>query len=440
MKKILALTMALSIGFTGCTSLSSGADLKKDTQDKNVAKVEKMNSDTDNKSNQGIKKVVNFENENYKTYIGSKDIIRDTSKLGSIYKKNYSKYIAYKAPNGKDINIVAQDKITDEQLLYAYNMLSFYINSQGDEKATEIANSMTEKGALLNMPNGSDGNSPIAENAVLGQPLYQNEVANVGSAWYINNNFEHRDATFEEILHMVHDYGIGTKSNPASQPELQKKIYVATMNSLAKEKKDWGKKGLWGLNSKDWLVELSKEGSLEQEYLASVVDSYYGLWGAFNENSGGMWGIYTSKVRNDIEKNDPVGYELVASFLPTHINIMNRIDPSFEGEFKMYFDKSTPYTHKSQYLSKVRLTGNKNSSITANDIDNILIGNSGSNAIDGRGGIDIAQYSGGVSDYQIKVSDGVITIKDLKGRDGKDTLKNVEVLRFTDKDIMVENL
>lgn len=430
MKKILGLTMAVAIGLSACSQSAAVVNTTENDASQDVKVIEKT---VDNKEKNSYK------NENYIKYVDTTDIIRDTSSLGKLYKKNYAKYIAYKAPNGKDINIVAQDKITDEQLLYAYNMLSFYINAQGPDKAALIANSMADNKAMLNMPNGADGNSPIPHNAVLGQPLYQNEVANVGSKWYITNNFEHRDASFEEILHMVHDTAIGTKTNPLTQPELQSKIYSATMNALPKDKKDWGKKGLWGLESKDWLVELSKEGSLEQEYLASVVDSYYGLWGAYTENSGGMWGLYTSKTRSDIEKNDPQGYKLVTGFLPEYIDQMNRIDPSFDGEFKMFLDKATPYTNKSQYLSKVTLTGDKNSSLSANDIDNIIIGNSGSNVIDGRDGIDIAQYTGASSEYEIKVDNGVITVKDLKGRDGKDILRNVEILRFTDKDINVEN-
>lgn len=258
MKKILALTMALAIGFTGCSQSAASTDdsRKAEKVETSTAVEKKVESTSESESAVKTDEKSSFQNKNYKLYVDTKDIIRDTSKLGSVYKKHYSKYIAYKASNGKDINIVAQDKITDEQLLYAYNMMSFYIGSQGPEKATEIANAMANNGALLNMPNGADGNSPIPMSAVLGQPLYQNEVANVGSEWYTTNNFKYRDAAFEEILHMVHDTGIGTKTNPASQPKLQEKIYTATMNALPKDKKEWGNKGLWGLNSRDWLLHI----------------------------------------------------------------------------------------------------------------------------------------------------------------------------------------
>ncbi|QZY56921.1 hypothetical protein [Crassaminicella profunda] len=389
-----------------------------------------------------VKEVIKEEvmNPNYKQYISEEDIIRDPSKLGKVYKKYYSKYIQYIAPNGKPITIVAQDKVTDEQLLKAYNQLSFYLEDFGAYKKGEVANKIADNKAVLVMPNGADGESDIPEEALKGQSLYQMETPTVGSKWYIENDYNHRDAAYEEILHMVHDYGIGIKSNPGALPDLQKKIYKAMRNSLPKNKRDWGKKGLWGLGSKDWLVELEQEGSLEQEYLASVVDSYYGLWAPYTENKGGMWGIYTSKTREDIKKNDPMGYKIVSKFLPSAITYMARIDSAFSGTFKMYYDEKEPYTHKSKYLKNARLLGNKNTGLMGNSLDNILIGNSGNNHIDGREGMDIVQFIGKSDDYKIEVKDNNIVIEDQLNRDGKDILNNIEILRFIDQDIKVSDL
>lgn len=378
-----------------------------------------------------------YSNPNYKKYINEKNIIRDTTKLGGVYKKYYSKYIQYIAPNGEPITIVAQDKVTDEQMLKAYNQLSFYLEDFKTYKKEGVANKIAENKGVLVMPNGADGESDIPERALMGQPLYQLEVPTVGSEWYIKNDYEHRDASYEEIFHMVHDYGIGTKNNPGALPGLQNKIYRAMKNSLPKNKKDWGKKGLWGLNSKDWLLELEREGSLEQEYIASVIDSYYGLWGSYTRSDGGMWGIYTSKTRDDIKKNDPMGYKIISEFLPSYITYMARIDPKFNGTFKMYYDESEPYTHKSRYLKNAMLLGNNNTGLTGNSEGNVLIGNSGNNKINGREGIDVVQFNGVSSDYKIiKRGDSIIITDNLK-RDGRDTLRNVEILRFVDKDIKV---
>lgn len=380
------------------------------------------------------------DNPNYQIYASENDLIRDTAQLGGVYAKYYSKYIQFMAPNGKPITIVAQDQVTDEQVLKAYNQLSFYLKDFGAYKKELIANAIADNHAVLVMPNGADGESEIPEEALQGQPLYQMEVPTIGSDWYVNNDYEHRDAAYEEILHMVHDYGIGTKGNPGALPDLQKEIYRAMKNSLPESKNDWGKKGLWGLDSKDWLIELEKEGSLEQEYLASVVDSYYGLWASYTESPGGMWGIYTSKTREDIKEKDPMGYKIVSEFLPSRLTYMARIDSEFSGIFKMYVDDAEPYTHKSKYLLNARLLGNKDTGLVGNSENNILMGNGGNNDIDGKDGEDVVQFSGSSSEYKITKAGNSITVKDNSNRDGADTLSNIEVLRFTDKDILVAEI
>lgn len=424
---ILTVVMVSGCGLAGASSDSS--ELK--TDEKTTVK------STNLKDNLQLQVKKNIKNPNYKVYISENDIQRDLSKLGGIYQKYYTKFIQYIAPNGKPITIVAQDKVTDEQMIYAYNQLSFYLEDYGTYKKDKVANNIANSGAVLVMPNGADGESKIPNEALRGQPLYQMEVPVVGSKWYIDNDYEHRDAAFEEIFHMVHDYGIGIKSSHGALPELQKKIYAATMNSLPKDKNKWGKEGIWGIGSRDWLFELEQEGSLEQEYLASVLDSYYGLWEPYTEGSGGMWGVYTSKSREEIKKNDPMGYKIINEFLPSNITYMARVDSGFTGTFKMYYDKEQPYTHKSKYLVNARLLGTKDSGLIGNSEDNILMGNMGNNHIDGKDGRDVVQFNGASSDYKITYDDETTVVIDTLGRDGKDTLINIEVLRFTDKDVVV---
>lgn len=436
MKKIIIGALLAMLICSGCSAIADStggkSELKEIHLDGNTSKTIKGIIDKS-----ASEKIIN---KNYKEYVSEKDIIRDVSQLDGVYKKYYSKYIEYTAPNGKPIRIIAQDKVSDEQVLKAYNQLSFYLKDFKEYNKTDIANQIANNEAVLVMPNGADREGNIPEEALAGQPLYQMEVATIGSKWYIQNDYEHRDAAYEEILHMVHDYGIGTGGNEGACPNLQKKIHAAMKNSLPKNKSEWGKKGLWGLDSKDWLLELEEEGSLEQEYLASVVDSYYGLWGAFNENNGGMWGIYTSKTREDIMKNDPMGYEIVNEFLPKNITYMARIDSEFDGVFKMYYDKKELYTHKSRYLQNARLLGSKNTGIIGNNENNILIGNMGNNEIDGNNGIDIVQFSGSFIDYDVVKTKNELVISDKLNRDGKDVLKNIEILRFIDKDIDVSKI
>lgn len=378
---------------------------------------------------------VKIENSNYVEY-ANKQNIKSTKGLGGEAEKYYSKYIEYLSPDKNSIKILAQDKISDEQLLYAYSILELYLKNLTNAYGNDIANLIAKSGNYLVMPNGEDDGSN--GKAIIGQPQYELETANVGSKWYIENDYEHRDSSYEEIFHFVHDSGIGNVSNERGSKELANMINEAKNNALPKSKKDWGKKGIWGIDARDSLEEwASEEGSLEAEYIICVIDTYYGLWEASNTTA--LFGEYLGKTRESLKTIDPKGLEIVESFLPKQMNVMMRVDPSFDGLFKMYLDESDKYTYKSRYLDMLTLTGEKNSGIIANDNDNILIGNNGNNKIDGKAGNDIVQFSGCSIDYDISLENGSTIVSDTKQRDGTDTLINVEVLRFRDKDIKVND-
>lgn len=381
----------------------------------------------------GVAQADTASNPHYVQYPEPTMIQRDLSGLDRVYRRNYSKFLAYPTPNGGRILLVATDGMSDEQLLRAYSILDFYLTDVPGSKygadKTAVANAMGENGAVLVMPGGADGDSPIRESALQGQPLYALEFPTEGSRAYVENDYEQRDAGFEEIFHMVHDTGIGTKHSEGPLKETyQAEIAAATANALALS--------LWGNGDRDtkrWLDELAQEGSLEQEYIVSALDSYYGYWGAWSEGRGGMWDIYVAKTREDVKRMDPMGAALIPMFLSDNVTYMARIDPGFEGTFTMSFDAAHPYTHKSQYLVNARLLGDKPSGLSGNGHDNILIGNAGDNIIDGLGGQDVVQYDFASSDAQItRSADGV----QVTGPGhGTDTLISIETLRFIDQDV-----
>lgn len=383
----------------------------------------------------------NISNKNYTHYVDEHDIKKVTQSFNEKYNKYYTKYMEYTAPNGKSVYILAMDKVSDDQIIYAYQILSFYLTSNDNINKDPIANRMADNGAILIMPNGADKDGKTPQEALsIGQNLNQLEVANIGSNWYVNNNYEHRDASFEEIFHMVHDLGVGTSKNPQASSETSKMIADAKNVALPSNKSEWGSKGLWGYKSKKWLNELEKEGSLEQEYVASVIDSYYGLWEQWSEGNGGMWGIYTAKSRAEIKDKDPKGYEVMKWFLSDKINQMMRVDSGFEGTFDLNKNNDLKYTSKSQYLQNVSLSGVKNSNITGNGYDNTFMGNSGTNIIDGGNGYDIIQLRGSIKEYTMSNSGGSdeYLIKDsVDGRDGTIKIKNIELIRATDDDVSV---
>lgn len=346
--------------------------------------------------------------------------------LGSSYTSMFNRYTKVTAPNGGVIHIVAQSQITNEQIVRARGVLEHYLGNYpgslyGSDKSA-VANKMADNKAILLLLNGKDeGNDKVK---VQGQPLYYEEMQVEGSSWYINQNYDqHRDATYEEILHLVHDYGIGVdgpNTSPGALPELQALIRAAQKNAVAKN--------LWGIGMTN-LPELDKENSLSQEYLASVIDSYYGLWGAWNGSpTNGMWGGYIAKTRAEIVTEDPEGQKIMDNkYFHPYLTYNARIDKSFTGTFYLKFDSAYPYTHHSRYLKDVTLLGESNVNVVVNELDNNITGNNGRNTV---------VLSGKRADYIISGNTSSAIVEDrVSGRDGKNTLKSIEKLQFSDETI-----
>ena len=347
--------------------------------------------------------------------------------LGKEYSNNFNRYTNVVTPNGGKIHIVAQSNLTDEQIVRARSTLEHFLENYPGSKygsdKSELANKMSENGAILTLLNGQDdGNNPVEVN---GQALFENEIQVEGHPWYINQEYNnHRDATYEEILHLVHDYGIGIdghNSFPGAIPEYQSEIREAQKNALSNN--------LWGIGAYSWINELIDENSLTQEYLAALIDSYYGLWGAWTDsNTHGMWGIYVAKTRDGILKEDSIGAEIMNNkFFHPHLTYNARIDSSYNGNFTLRLDSSKPYTNHSQYLKDITLLGSNDISVSINQLDNNITGNQGINTV---------IFSGNSSEYILNISDNKASVIDkISDRDGINILQNIEKLEFKDQTI-----
>ncbi len=357
--------------------------------------------------------------------LGIENII--PSSLGKEYSKNFNRYTKVVTPNGGEIHIVAQSNLTDEQIVRARSTLEHFLQNYpgskyGNDKSG-LANKMAENGAILTLLNGQDdGNNPVEVN---GQALFENEIQVEGHPWYINQDYNnHRDATYEEILHLVHDYGIGIdghNSFPGAMPQYQSEIRQAQKNALSTN--------LWGIGADRWINELIDENSLTQEYLAALIDSYYGLWGAWTDSeTHGMWGIYVAKTRNEILTEDPIGGEIMNNkFFHPYLTYNARIDPSFNGNFSLRFDPSKSYTNHSQYLKDITLLGKNDISVTINQLDNNINGNKGNNTV---------IFTGDSSEYIIDTSKNITSVEDrVSNRDGINILQSIEKLKFANQTI-----
>ena len=359
--------------------------------------------------------------------------------------RRFNRYTKVTTANGKAIHIIAQSRISEGQIVRAREVLRMFLTdipgSEFGAAKAALGNRMAANEAMLALVNGthSEGNEPNLP----AQPLYQNEMQVEGHRWYIEQDYDRRDATFEEILHLVHDTGIGVDGRntlPGVLPGYQVEIRRATNNAMADNFQIWP---LGASRDREWYEELADENSLTQEYLASLVDSYYGLWGAWRESASlGMWGEYIAKTRAEIRREDPMGWALMAKFFPEHLTYEARIDPDFEGTFSLAFDRAKPYTHHSQYFLKARLVGTRDSNLTGNGQDNTLTGNEGNNVLDGGTGADTAVFRGARVDYTAtEAAKGRIVVVDgTTERDGSDTLVGIEFVKFSDRTVPVAEL
>ncbi len=376
----------------------------------------------------------------------SNGIVELPENVPSVYKDVFSKYTKILAPNGKPIHMLAQAGWTDDQIKKARNVLQFiltdYPGSEYGNDKSEIANAMADRKTAMVFFNTEPDlheamRGPLGSETDLSmQDLRANECPAEGTDDYMNHIT--RDASFEEIWHLVHDNGIKI-TQPAMLAEMRK------ANDAAAEK-GW----------RAWPEDEPQEHP--NEYVGVLIDNYYDLWTVTPKKYEGRdikpddvpegyshFGRYFAGSRERMKELDPAGYALIQKFFPPYLTYTPELPEYFEGTFSLTFDESEPYTYKSQHLVNVTLTGNNDSSLNGNDSDNTLTGNAGNNVFEGKGGndridggngTDTAVFSGAYSDYKITKTTETVTVEDNQPqRDGSDTLTNIEIVKFSDKEI-----
>jgi RTX calcium-binding nonapeptide repeat (4 copies) len=353
--------------------------------------------------------------------------------LGKTLNGLFSKYTRHLAPNGKPIHIFAQSGVSDLQVVRAREILKFHLtDAPGTEYGYDksaIANRMAEVRATLTYTDTeakSFAMRPILRDSELRiQDLYSTESPVEGSYEYVYNKARPgtrftRDASYEEIMHLVHDKGIEDVL-----PKFHQEIMDAETAAV--------KAGIYRYGR-----------PAPHEYIITGFDVYFGLWEHNPQPDGGSFGQeYPFHSKEQMKAGDPALYGLVEKFWPKYLSYDAYIDPAFEGTFSTVLDENTAYTFKSRHLVNIILTGTNNSNILGNDQDNRLTGNDGNNLlIGGKGndliaggeGDDTAEFSGNASEYEIRKADGKITVTDsIPGRNGTDILTDVEILKFKDQ-------
>jgi hypothetical protein len=358
--------------------------------------------------------------------------------LGKTLNGLFSKYTKLLAPNGKPIHIFAQSGVSDLQVVRAREILKYHLTdapgTQYGFDKTAMANRMADVRATLIYTDTeikSFAMRPILRGSELRlQDLYATESPVEGSYEYIHNSGKPgerftRDASYEEIMHLVHDKGLED-----ILPDYHKEIVEAEKAAVEADIYHYGRLA-------------------PHEYIITGFDIYFGLWDHNPQGDGKSFGDeYPFHTKEEMKEGDPALYDLVEKFWPKYLTYNAYIDPAFEGTFSTVREKNTEYTFKSQYLVNIILTGKKDTNILGNDQDNRLTGNDGNNILTGGKGNDViaggegedtAEFSGSYSEYEVtKVGKKTIVTDTVTDRDGKDELTDIEVLKFKDKKATVK--
>ena len=347
--------------------------------------------------------------------------------------KDFDRYTKINAPNGKPIHIVVEPGYSDRQVIYARKVLINHLTSlpgtkYGHDKTT-IANAMANNQSILFLFKDTKSFRGWFRNIerkgfeVNGQDLRAYETILEGTDGYMAQNNPTRDASYEEIMHFVQQWGI-----EQAHPTLSQDLIDAFWDARAKN---------------IYLLDYDET----HEYFICGFEAYYDMWAHDPENDGTRESEYVPISNASLKVNDPKMYNIVEQFMGKHWMYMAEIAKEYNGTFSLSKDSDKTYTNKSQYLRKAALTGNNNNDLTGNNFDNSLFGNSGNNNIKPLGGFDIvdggpgddtAIFMGKKSEYILRNQDGRIIVDDINyWRDGQNILINMEKLKFLDKTINV---
>ena len=353
------------------------------------------------------------------------------------------RYTHILAPNGETIPILAQTNITDRQFIHVRSILNEYITNVpgtvwGNNK-DPVANALALSNAILLLLNDeSEYENPdleaLFDAGAYGQDLLATEIFPEGSDEYMNSSL--RDASYEEILHFVHGFGIQN-----ALPSMQSAI-IQSMN--------------YSINNNNYipLSDLPEE-DYDEEYLAMALESYFGLWA--HDPEGDHWAgghEYRYINRQEMMVGDPQGFNIIKEFFGENWRYTAELPPEFDDGFSLGYVPGLAYTNRSQYLKNVVITGDNDIGVVGNSFENNVWGNQASNSFvggssndyfHGGGGIDRAVFSGAYDEYAILVgaewNDYIMSVVDFyTERDGIDTLVQVEEMEFNGVVYTIEDI
>ena len=145
-------------------------------------------------------------------------------------------------------------------------------------------------------------------------------------------NSSERDATYEEILHFIHGYGIQI-ALPAMQAAIETAMNEAIENNYYNP--------IWDLPLEDY----------DEEYLAMGLESYFGLW-AHNPSGDGFCGDeeYPFINRQEMEVGDPDLYNVILGFFGESWGYTPVLPAYFNSTFIMKRDVERSQIHMNLFI------------------------------------------------------------------------------------------
>lgn len=143
-------------------------------------------------------------------------------------------------------------------------------------------------------------------------------------------------------------------------------------------------------------------------------------------------GLGTSSLSIGLAIVDAKGNTVVSKY-ELGSELFTAVIPS-AGDYFVKVSDGAPYSdgHGGIYSAMLGFTGNGGSAVRGTAGADRLSGSSGDDVIDGGAGTDVVSYRGNAADYKIAISAAGVSVIDTTGKDGADTLFNVERLSFAD--------
>ncbi|MEQ8769419.1 MAG: hypothetical protein RIB60_02800 [Phycisphaerales bacterium] len=236
------------------------------------------------------------------------------------------------------------------------------------------------------------------------------------------------DEALAAAVRLVYEFGIAD-----AMPEFAERLERATQDAM--------RRGV--LNAGAFEGHTTRQ--IAAIHLATALEVSYGMWQGAD---GAARGFYAPTTASELAALDPAVADLVHQFFLPYRPGERFVWPGFNGAYSLDSHAAPAHAPRRSRIANLTLVGRLDASLEGNALDNRLAGNAGDNTFRGLGGDDVilgdkgfdtAVYRGFVDEYHVEIEGDLVFVIDLApNRDGSDVLRDVELLRFADAEIVTD--